>query len=68
MRQYVKFVLGTALGVFLLFYCGAMLNFFPFWGTSELVYSEIGFCTWIICIVIAICTCVICRKIDKKDK
>ena len=45
-----------------------MLDFFPFWGTSELVYSEIGCCTWIICIVIAICTCVICRKIDKKDK
>ena len=48
-----------------MFYFGAMVNFFPFIG-NDLIAREIGFCTLIICGVIAVCTCIILSQINKK--
>jgi len=56
-----KLILGVLFGVIILFYTGAMFNFFPFIG-NDLVSNEIGFCTLIICLVIAVCTCIILEK------
>ena len=52
---------GVLFGVIFLFYTGAMFNFFPFMG-NDLVSKEIGFCTLIVCLVIAVCTCIILEK------
>ena len=52
---------GTAVGR----YAGAMLNFFPFIG-DDLTIKAIGFCTLIICTVVAVCTHFIMEKMDKK--
>ena len=58
MKKLWKYVLSIGLGVTAAWYIGAMFNFFPFLG-EELVYAEIGFCTLIICVVLAVCTCLI---------
>lgn len=55
-------ILGIGFAVIALFYVGAMFNFFPFIG-DDLIVREIGFCTLIICLTIAVCTCII---LDKK--
>ena len=39
-----KLIWGVLIGVIILFYTGAMFNFFPFIG-NDLVSNEIGFCT-----------------------
>lgn len=62
-----KVIFGIALGVVVALFCFAMLNFYPFLG-DDLVVREIQSCTFIICMVIAICTCIIISQINKKDK
>jgi hypothetical protein len=61
-KNNVKMILGIGFAVIALFYAGAMFNFFPFIG-DDLIVREIGFCTLIICLTIAVCTCII---LDKK--
>ena len=56
-KQY-KLVLYILVGVMIAFYLGGMVDFLPFYA-NELVVSEIGYCTAIICVVIALCTCII---------
>lgn len=51
----MKLVLFVIMGVIIAFYAGAMLNFFPFIG-DDLTIKAIGFCTLIICTVVAVCT------------
>lgn len=57
-KKHIKIILGISFAVIALFYIGAMFNFFPFIG-NDLIAREIGFCTLIICLTIAICTCII---------
>ena len=59
-------VLVVVLGVVVLFYIGAMFGFFPFSLCDDLVIRAVAFCTLIICLVIAICTCFIIDFLDKK--
>jgi len=53
MKKYC-IIWGVAIGVLIAMLIGARYNFFPFIG--ELIYRVIAFCTFIICMVIAICT------------
>ena len=53
-----KIIVGVIIGVIIAYYIGAMFNFFPFIA-DDLTIRAIGFCTLIICVVIAICTCII---------
>ena len=64
-KKSVKFVLWLAVGVFVVLYSGAMLNFFPFF-TNELVAGEILFCTFVICVVVGICTAIILSRLDRR--
>ena len=66
MKDYLKIILGTVLGTILAWYAGAMLGFFPFAG-NDLAVREIGFCTLIICTVIAVCTCIILSAVRKSN-
>lgn len=63
MKKETLFVLRIIVGVIAVFYLGAMFNFLPFLG-NELIVREIGFCTLIVCAVLAICTCVILRALS----
>ena len=57
-----KLIWGVLIGVIILFYTGAMFSFFPFTLLNDLVIRCVGFCTLIICLVIAVCTCIILEK------
>ena len=57
----ISFVIGMC--VVLLFYVGAM--FVPFIA-DDLVIRAMGFCTLIICLVIAACTCFLSDLLDKE--
>lgn len=61
MNKPEKFILLVIILVIITFYAGAMFNFFPFMG-DDLIINAIGFCTLIICTVIAICTCILMKK------
>lgn len=54
----IKMIAGVMIGVIAAFYAGAMFNFFPFFA-NDLTIRAMGFCTLIICVVIAVCTCII---------
>lgn len=54
-KQYKKLLLYVGLGVIVTLICGAFLSFYPFLG-DDLIVREIQFCTFVICMVIAICT------------
>lgn len=57
----ISVIFGVGFGVVLLFYVGAMFDFFPF-VADDLVIRAMGFCTLIICLVIAICTYILLEK------
>ena len=57
-----KLIWGVLIGVIILFYTGAMFDFFPFIIINDLVLRGVGFCTLIVCLVIAVCTCIILEK------
>lgn len=58
MKQSWRYIICVIVCVVLSWYAGAMFNFFPFWGDNYLA-RELGFCTLILSVVIAISTCVI---------
>ena len=58
-NQKMRLIIGVVLGVVVLFYIGAMFGFFPFTICDDLVIRAVAFCTLIICLVIAVCTCFI---------
>ena len=58
MKKKISLLAGVYFGVVISFYLGAMLDFAPF-VADNLVIRAIGFCTLIICMVVAICTCLI---------
>ena len=49
----------------LLWYCGAMFNFFPFIG-DNLAINAIGFTGLLHCAVLVVCTCWIIHELKKK--
>jgi len=51
-----------SIGIIVALVCGAFLNFHPFIG-DDLIVREIQFCTFIVCITIAICTAIIISKL-----
>ena len=57
-NKMIRIVVGVIAGVIAAYYAGAMFNFFPFLA-GDLTISAVGFCTLIICVVIAVCTCII---------
>lgn len=63
----IRILVGVIVGVICAYYLGAMMNFFPFIG-DNLVMREIGFCTLIICTVVAICTCIIISHDNDKSE
>ncbi len=67
MKSIACFIIGMMIGVFIAFYIGAMFNFMPFL-SDDLVISAIGFCTLIVSVVVAICTCIIIKKIENKKE
>lgn len=58
-------IIYIVLGVILALICGAFLDFHPFLG-DELIVREIQFCTFIICVVMAICTAIIEDSYEEK--
>ena len=62
----IRLIIGVVLGVVVLFYIGAMFEFFPFSLADDLVIRAVAFCTLIIYLVIAVCTCFIIDFLDKK--
>lgn len=65
-NQKMRLIIGVVLGVVVLFYIGAMFGFFPFTICDDLVIQAVAFCTLIICLVIAVCTCFIIDFLDKQ--
>lgn len=64
-KKKISLLAGIVIGVVVLFYIGAMFDFFPFIA-DDLVIRALGFCTLIICIVLAVCTCFLLDHLDKK--
>ena len=64
-KKKISLLAGVVIGVVVLFYIGAMFDFFPFIA-DDLVIRALGFCTLIICIVLAVCTCFLMDHLDKK--
>ena len=65
--RYVRCVAGVVIGVVAAYYAGAMMNFFPFLA-DDLIVREVGFCTLIVCVVIALCAAWIVSELSQKDK
>lgn len=65
MKKPVKFVLWLAIGVLVVLFAGAMLSFYPFLA-DDLVAREILFCTFVICLVVGICTAIILSRLDRR--
>lgn len=62
----MRFVLLTIVGFVIGYYAGGMTNFFPFLG--DMTIRATGFCSLIVCTVVAICTYIIIKKIDETNK
>lgn len=61
MKKESKMILVTVIAVLIALTCGAFLDFYPFLG-DDLIVREIQFCTFLICVVIAVCTAIISKK------
>ena len=54
-KQSKKIILSIGIGTIVALVCGAFLSFYPFIG-DDLIVREIQFCTFVVCITVAICT------------
>lgn len=63
-KDTLRIVASIVIGYVVLWYAGAMFNFFPFLGDDAV--SAIGFTGLLICLVIVACTCWIIDEIKKK--
>ena len=61
-KQSKKIILSIGIGTIVALVRGAFLSFYPFIG-DDLIVREIQFCTFIVCITIAICTAIIISKL-----
>ena len=57
-------IAAILIGFIVVWYAGAMLNFFPFMA-DDLSIGAVGFTGLLLCIVIVICTCRIIEEIRK---
>ncbi len=67
MKDTVRNALCIVIGFVVLWYAGAMFNFFPFMG-DDLAIRAVGFTGLLIILVIIICTCWIIETIRKNNK
>ena len=67
MRSWIKYIL-LLLGTIVALYIGASLNYFEFiFPSSELVYSEIEYCTFVLAAVMVVCTGIIVSHLKKGE-
>lgn len=64
-KDMIRNAIAIIAGFFVLWYCGAMFNFFPFFGT-DLVLKAIGFTGLLLCAAVVICTCWVICEIKKR--
>lgn len=64
-KKKIALLAGVVIGVVFSYYIGAMFDFFPF-VADDFVVRALGFCTLIICTVIAVCTCILLDSFNKK--
>ncbi len=64
MKDTVRNALCIVIGFVVLWYAGAMFNFFPFMG-DDLAIRAVGFTGLLIILVVIICTCWIIETIRK---
>lgn len=65
MRSWLKYIF-LLIGTLLALYIGADMNYFI--PSSELVYSEIEYFTFILAAVMTVCTAIIVSYLKKRDK
>lgn len=65
MRSWLKYIF-LLIGTLLALYIGADMNYFIL--SSELVYSEIEYCTFILAAVMTVCTAMVISQLKKRDK
>lgn len=61
----IRTAISIILGFIILWYVGAMFNFFPFIG-DDFAVRAIGFTGLLICVALVACTCWIITVIKKK--
>lgn len=61
----IRVAVPIIIGYIVLWYAGAMFNFFPFLG-DDFAVRAVGFTGLLICIVVVLCTCWIISEIRKK--
>lgn len=66
-KRKISMIVGVVIGVVVLFYVGAMFDFFPF-VADDLVIRALGFCTLIVCLVVTICSCMFLDFIGKNKE
>lgn len=64
-KDILRMAIFIVVHYFVLWYAGAMLNFFPFYA-GDLAICAIGFTGLMLCVVIVGCTCWIIYEIRKK--
>ena len=62
----IRLLVGVVIGVVVLFYIRAMFGVFPCTICDDLFIRAVACCTFIICLVIAVCTFFIIDFLDKK--
>ena len=67
MKSHIKRAIAIAAGFIVLWYAGAMVNFFPFAG-NDLVSGGMGSTGLLVCVVLVICTCWIVDEIRKTGR
>ena len=63
-KDTLRILASIVIGYVVLWYAGAMFNFFPFLGDDAV--SAIGFTGLLICLVIVACACWIVHEIKKR--
>lgn len=64
-KDMFRIVISIVIGYIVMWYAGAMLNFFPFLG-DDFAVRAIGFTGLLICLVIVACTCWIIHENKNK--
>ena len=67
MKDVIRNAISLIVGFIVLWYVGAMFNFFPFIG-DDLVINAVGFTGFLIIVAMVLCTCWIVDAIQKKGK
>lgn len=66
-KDSIRNAIFIVVGFMILWYGGAMFNFFPFLG-DDFAIRAIGFTGLLLCAVIVICACWIISEIKKKNE